>query len=203
MSAADKNGNCNMFTGSSILLSNTAHVGTVGVVPGVAQNNLWLRAFGSPARHSTKRPLRGRHVAAIPSISSVTFAGSVQNPSIVVHGQKLGKHPAPNPTGSPANRPLCPGAINGNAGLDYGTSLYLDDTTANWAAGRYRPAANELDCIALIVTRFTQTEVAYRFGGFYAQVYPKLALTAGDTVQVTVNGATRTVHVRYGATVIN
>ena len=134
-------------------------------------------------------------------ISSVTFGGSEQNPSIVIHGKSLGTRPAPNPAGSPANRPLCPGAISGNAGLDYGTNLYLADTTANWAAGRYRPAANELDCIGLVVTKFTPTEVDYRLGGFYAQVYPKLALTVGDAVQVAVNGATRAVHVKYGATV--
>ena len=50
------------------------------------------------------------------------------------------------------------------------------------------------------MTKFTATEVDYRFGGFYAQVYPKLALAAGDTVQVAVNGATKTVHVKYGVT---
>ena len=53
VSVADKNGNCNMGTGGSILLSNTAHVGTVGIVPGLAQNNLWLRAFASPALQVT------------------------------------------------------------------------------------------------------------------------------------------------------
>jgi hypothetical protein len=154
-----------------------------------------------PITATTTITFKGRPVTTTPTISSVTFGGSQQSPSIVIHGTNLGKQPPPNPNGSPANRPLCPGAIDGNAGLDYGTSLYLDDTTANWAAGRYRPAANELDCIALIVTKFTPTEVDYRFGGFYAQVYPKLALTTGDTVQVAVNGATKTVHVKYGATV--
>ena len=127
-----------------------------------------------PITATTTITFKGRRIAATPTISSVTFGGDVQNPSIVIHGTNLGGKPAPNPAGSPSNQPLCPVTIQGNAGLDYGTSLYLDDTTGNWAAGRYRPSASELDCIGLIVTKFTATEVDFRLGSGYQQVYPKL-----------------------------
>ena len=156
-----------------------------------------LSAPSPPAKPSAPHP-------AARTISSVTFGGSPRAPSIVVRGQNLGAQPAPNPSGSPSNQPpLCPVTIQGNAGLDYGTSLYLNNTTANWAAGRYRPSSNELDCIGLIVTKFTPTEVDYRLGSAYQQFSPKYQLAAGDTVQVAVNGTTKTVHVKYGATVTN
>ena len=155
-----------------------------------------------PITATTTITLKGRRAAPTARISSVTFNGNQQNPSFVIHGQNLGKRPAPNPSGSPSNKPpLCPVTIQGNAGLDYGTNLFINDNTRSLAAGRYRPSVNELDCIGLIVTKFTPTEVAYRFGSYYEQVYPKYVLTPGDTVEVVVNGATKTVHVKYGATV--
>jgi hypothetical protein len=73
------------------------------------------------------------------------------------------------------------------------------DTDQNWAAGRYRPSIGELDCIGLIVTKFTSSEVDFRFGSGYAQFYPKYTLAPGDTVQISVNGASKTVPVKYGA----
>ena len=51
------------------------------------------------------------------------------------------------------------------------------------------------------MTKFTPTEVDYRLGSAYQQFSPKYQLAAGDAVQVAVNGATKTVHVKYGATV--
>ena len=134
-------------------------------------------------------------------ISSVTLGGSQQNPSIVVHGTNLGSKPAPNPSGSPSNQPLCPVVIKGNVGLDYGTSLYLNDNTGNFAAGRYRPTVNELDCIGLIVTKFTPTEVDFRPGSGYQQFSPKYQINDGDAIEVAVNGASKTVHVKYGTAV--
>jgi hypothetical protein len=161
-----------------------------------------FRAKGKPPTTATKKiTLQGPPPVA--AISSVTFSGTPQNPSIIVHGTNLGSKPGPNPAASPSNQPLCPVTINGNAGLDYGTSLYLADDARRMAAGRYRPEINELDCIGLIVTKFTPTEVDYRFGAYYAQVYPKYPLAAGDSIEVGVNGATKTVHVKYGTTVSN
>jgi hypothetical protein len=138
-----------------------------------------------------------------PQITSVTFGGTVQDPSITIRGKDLGAKPAPDPATSPSNQPLCPVVITGNAGLDYGTSLYVNDVGTSTAAGRYRPALNELDCIGLIVTKFTETEVDLRLGGFYKQFYPKYAIPNGHVVEAVVNGATITVHVKYGAAATN
>ena len=71
----------------------------------------------------------------------------------------------------------------------------------NWAGGRYRPSLNETDCIDLVVSKFAATEVDFHFGTPYASFFPKFSLDNGDQVQIAVNGATKTVHVKYGATV--
>jgi hypothetical protein len=91
--------------------------------------------------------------------------------------------------------------IKGNAGRDYGTSLYVVDASQHFAAGRYRPEADELDCIGLIVTTFTPTDIEFRPGSAYQQFYPKYQINDGDSLQVEVNGASRTFHVEYGTTV--
>jgi hypothetical protein len=137
------------------------------------------------------------------AISSVTVSGTTQNPSIVVKGTNLGSKPAPNPSVSPSNQRLCPVVIKGNVGLDYGTSLYLNDNTGNFSAGRYRPTLNELDCIGLIVTKFTPTEIDLRPGNGYQQFLPKYQLNDGDAVEIAVNGTSKTVHVKYGTAVSN
>jgi len=69
-----------------------------------------------------------------------------------------------------------------------------------WSGGRYRPSVNETDCIDLVVVKFTPTEVDFHLGPFYA-AYEKDKLQNGDEVEVAVNGAVKTVHAKYGATV--
>jgi len=134
------------------------------------------------------------------STTSTTEPTSTQQkPIIIIHGQSLGTLPPRDPTTTPSNQPLCPVAIEGTPGYDYGTRLYV--AFGGVAAGRYRPSLNELDCLGLIVTKFTTTEVDLQIGGFYTQTYPKFALTAGEVVQLQVNNASTTVHVKYGATV--
>jgi hypothetical protein len=51
------------------------------------------------------------------------------------------------------------------------------------------------------VTKFTPTEVDFHFGPPYSSFYPKFSLNDGDQVQVALNGAAKTVHVKYGAPV--
>jgi hypothetical protein len=133
-----------------------------------------------------------------PKITSVTFTGNTSAPVITVHGQGLGTKPSPNPTYAPPGHPLCPttpptGNL-GRYGLDYGTSLYLHDSGQSppWTAGRYLPGQGELDCIGLIVTRFTPTTVAFRLGGAYPRYLgapTSYHLVAGDSFYVVVNGA--------------
>ncbi len=142
----------------------------------------------------------GPPTSSKPTITSVTFGGSAASPSFVIHGTNLGRRPKPNPAQHPSGVNGCP-AVAGDNGYLYGTSLYVVVPAKKWSGGRYRPSLNETDCIDLVVTRFTATEVAFRLGPFYAKYHAQFSLDDGDEVQVAVNGAVRTVHVKYGATV--
>jgi hypothetical protein len=132
-----------------------------------------------------------------PTITSVTFGGTATNPSFVVRGTNLGTKPQPNPAAHPSGQNGCP-VVAGDDGYDYGTSLYIAVPARNWSGGRARPG--ETDCIDLVVTKFTPTEVDFHFGPFYAQNAVHFPLNEGDEVQVVINGATKTVHVKRGAT---
>jgi hypothetical protein len=141
-----------------------------------------------------------------PEITSVTFSGSSASPSVVIHGKNFGKKPAPNPAAHPSGQPSgvgrCP-VVAGDTGYNYGTSLYLAATAKNWAGGRYRPELGENDCLDLVVTKFTPTEVAFHFGPFYTKFHSNFSLDNGDAAEVSVNGAVKDVHVKYGTTVSN
>jgi len=131
-----------------------------------------------------------------PAITSVEFTGSAASPTVVIHGKNLGTRPAPSPAQHPSGVNGCP-ALAGDTGYDYGTSLYLAVPSKNWSGSRARPAVSEVDCLDLVVTRFTQNEVDFHFGPFYKSAYPKFALTPGLQVQVAVNGATANAIVKY------
>ena len=138
---------------------------------------------------------------AATKITSVSFAGSQTKPTITIHGQHLGTRPQPNPPYHPLGHPpLCPPTPTkppAAYGFDYGTSLYIADQTQQpaWSAGRYRPQANELDCIGVIVVKFTPGLVVLRLGAFYGEGKFKLAQT--DAFQVGVNAARFHGRVRY------
>lgn len=137
-----------------------------------------------------------------PAITSVTFTGSTAKPTITIRGSRLGKRPHPNPDYHPLGHPpLCPPQPTKPLkayGLDYGTSLFVVDRTQqpSWSAGRYRPQVNELDCIGLIVVKFTPSTVVLRFGAFYSEGTYRLAVN--DALSMTVNGASFRARVRYG-----
>jgi hypothetical protein len=131
-----------------------------------------------------------------PSISSIQFLGTPTNPSVIVRGSNLGSLPKPDPAYHPAGHSGCP-VIANDAGYDYGTSLYLAATSKNFAGGRYRPEVNELDCIDLVVTKFTTSEVDFHLGPFYARFNAQFSLDPGTAVQMTVNGATLATTVKY------
>jgi hypothetical protein len=128
-------------------------------------------------------------------ITSVAFSGSAADPSVAVHGTCLGERPAPSPSGHPSGLNGCP-VVAGDDGYDYGTILYI--AAPSWSGGRYRPNLNETDCIDLVVTKFTPTEVDFHFGPFYTRFYPKFSLDAGAAVTVVVNQASANATVRYG-----
>jgi hypothetical protein len=130
------------------------------------------------------------------SITSVAFTGNPKNPSIVVRGKNLGSKPQPNPAYHPAGHSGCPSIAN-DTGYDYGTSLYVEALSRNFSGGRYRPELNELDCVDLVVTKFTSTEVDFHFGPFLTQNAAQFPFNAGDSARVVVNDASRTVRVSY------
>jgi hypothetical protein len=131
-------------------------------------------------------------------IRSLTVSGSASRPIFTISGAGLAV-PPPNPKVSPSNQTLCPLRISGNAGFDYGTSFYLigwdaqvgDTNSQLYAAGRYRPALNELDCIGIVVLTHTPTHVTFTFGHAYVQYYrskPRL-LHNGDVIEVVLGRA--------------
>jgi hypothetical protein len=154
---------------------------------------------GAPVSVSRTRTIRPAASKSTPAITSVRFGGSSAGPTFAVLGTGLGARPKPNPPGHPAGQNGCP-SLAGDDGYDYGTSLYVAVPAKNWSGGRYLPGANETDCIDLVVTRFTATEVDFHFGPFYVQHNAQFSLNDGDQVEIAVNGAVKRVHVKYGAT---
>ena len=137
---------------------------------------------------------------AAASITSVTFGGSSKAPKVVVNGHGFGTRPGINPSYPPQQHQGCPPRKPSTDGHDFGSSLWLQDTKASggntplWSAGRYT-GAPELDCIGLVISSWSATRVAFRFGGEYNQ--PKTAsspstyvLSKGDPFILKVRNAT-------------
>ena len=126
------------------------------------------------------------------TISGVVFTGTTVAPTVTINGSGFGSMPAANPNYTPEGTQLCPLPASGNQGYDYGTNLYVFDSSRNWAGGRYRPALNELDCVGLLVSKYTPTQVVLQFGSAYAQYQQKdnYLLAEGDKYEIAVNGAT-------------
>ena len=132
------------------------------------------------------------------SITALSVTGGPSNPIFTISGSGL-SIPRPNPKTSPSNQPLCPLSISGNAGLNYGTSFYMtawqaqtnDVNNLLYAAGRYRPGLNELDCIGIVVTTHSATRVTFTLGHAYAQYYRSKPrwIRRGDVVEVVLDGA--------------
>ncbi|HLX88447.1 MAG TPA: hypothetical protein VKR22_08355 [Acidimicrobiales bacterium] len=134
------------------------------------------------------------------TISGVVFTGTPQSPTVTINGSGFGSMPAANPNHTPEGTPqLCPLPPSGNQGYDYGTNLYIFDTPRNWAGGRYRPELNELDCVGLLISKYTPTQVVFQFGSAYAQYQQQdnYLLAEGDAFQAAVNGATFSGNVHY------
>jgi hypothetical protein len=141
-------------------------------------------------------------------ITRVTITGTERNPVITVHGQHLGTRPHPNPTYHPLGHPpLCPPnptEPQSAYGFDYGTKLFLVDSTQqpNWSGGRYRPKLGELDCVGVVVLSFSQAKVVFRFDAAYREPlenHPDRSyhLLENDAFTVGVNGAHFSGRVHY------
>ena len=151
--------------------------------------------------------LVGVSTAASTSISSVAITGSQAQPVITIRGTGFGSRPAPNPAYHPpalTHRlcPVQPVQPLARYGWDYGTHIYLTDASQHpgWSAGRYRPALGELDCIGLLISKYTPTEIVFRLGAAYPTIPgapAHYALATGDRFTVSVNGAVFSGVVRY------
>jgi hypothetical protein len=151
-------------------------------------------AVGVAAAPTATAPLPAR-------ISSVTFTGVQAKPTITIRGHGFGTRPHPSPAYQPLGHPpLCPPTPTkppAAYGFDYGTNLFLEDRTQQpvWSAGRYRPAQNELDCVGVIVVKFSPSLVVLRLGAFYTEA--KLRLEPNDVFTIGVNAARFHSRVRY------
>ncbi len=117
-----------------------------------------------------------------PSISGVTLSGTPAAPTVTVTGSNFG---SAAPTATPE---ACQA---GDTGDDYGFGgLEFQDLTESWGAGEAG------DCIGLVLTSWSSTKVVFTFGNEYANYGP---ITAGDQIEVTVQGATDTVTASFTA----
>jgi hypothetical protein len=120
------------------------------------------------------------------TVTSVAFHGSVAAPLIDIRGHGFALRPHPSPP-KPPEPPYASTYLQGGSGCttttppvgyDYGTSLYYTSggphsytSGAKLSAGRYRPHLlphHELDCIGLVVIRYTPTRITFRMGSDYA-----------------------------------
>jgi hypothetical protein len=112
---------------------------------------------------------------APPTIKTLTVTGSATAPYLTATGKGFGASP-------PAPDPSTPiSCVAGDTSYTYPAGqLQFSDTTQNWTAGETG------DCIGLIVKSWSNTKVVLRLGADYKNFAP---VTAGDTVQVEVKGA--------------
>jgi hypothetical protein len=120
------------------------------------------------------------------AVTSVAFHGSVASPVIDIRGHGFGHLPHPNPP-RPPEPPYASTYLQGGSGCttttppvgyDYGTNLYYTSggphsytSGAKLSAGRYRPnllPSHELDCVGLVVIRYTPTRITFKLGSDYA-----------------------------------
>ncbi len=116
-------------------------------------------------------------VTAPPTINSVSFTGTASAPTVTISGSNLGAEPVGSPAGCSTTGDNFPGA-----------SLTFNDTTGSWGAGTGG------DCIGLVVSSYSSSQVVYQFGSGY-NVYG--TANSGDAFNVTVQGATYTGTVVY------
>jgi hypothetical protein len=117
-----------------------------------------------------------------PKITSVAFTGTGASPTITVTGTNFGTVPAADPS-TPLN------CVAGDTSYDYGASgLWFEDVTGGWTAGQTG------DCIGLIVSSYTNTQIVYELGPFYSNFSE---ITDGDQYTLVVRGVTSSGTVAY------
>ena len=156
------------YTGTGISLPNGITVGPDGA--------LW---FTNESSNSI-----GRITPVGATVLNVAFLGTSTAPQVVITGAGFGTAP-PYPS-SPAG---C-----GYGGLDYGDYLSLtDNNVANgaWTAGQGS------DCIGLVVSAWSDSQIVFGFGNGYDNPTNPVLLNPGDSYSLIVFATTVTGTVNY------
>lgn len=130
-------------------------------------------------------------------ITSVTVKGSPSDPTVVVRGAGFGNRPAPFPATHPTGQGGCPKLPARGNGFDYLNRLYLSDLHSNrssfpvWTAGQSTRDLGILDCVGIVIDRYTSTLVVFHFGNAYDKHIAQnhYVLSQGDPILVVVDGA--------------
>jgi len=112
-----------------------------------------------------------------PTIKAVKFTGTPSEPILTVTGSNF--------TSLPAGEPACGVTENGRT---FGSSLIFTDSTRGWTGGQSG------DCIGLVVSASTSTEIVFHFGASYKE-YGQV--TGGDSYTLTVEGVKKKGKVAY------
>ncbi len=113
-----------------------------------------------------------------PQIKKVKFTGTPAAPTITVRGIGLGSFPA-----GATEPPLECFPPEPEPGNDFNEAAYFEELTQGWQAGHVG------DCIGLVFSTYTESEVVFHFGTGYREYVP---LAKGDGFQVTLNGLVKT-----------
>jgi len=114
------------------------------------------------------------------TVTDVEFSGNATSPVVTVSGSGFGTEADLG----------TPGAAGCSAtGSDFGSSLWIQDWTDNWVAGR--GAA----CIGLLVSSYSDNQVVFSFGSDFSSY----SLTSGAGFTLSLRGATFSGTVNYSA----
>jgi hypothetical protein len=123
-----------------------------------------------------------------PEIKKIQFKGGTASPEVLISGKGFGLEP-PTPSYPPGP---CPERGTGSL---FGEALSFSDETLKWSAGN-GGADGGGSCIGLLVSKWTKSKVAMRFGSDY-RATSEWILNAGDSYTVHLLGATSSGSVLY------
>jgi hypothetical protein len=131
-------------------------------------------------------------------ITSVAFGGSATAPTLTIRGSGFGSEPSASPSGPPYHYlPGCTSQApigNKNDGHDYGAQALWVGWNHVQAGAYVKGAGGYLDCVGLIIKKYSTTEIVVTPGCQYPY-YAKL--TNGTSVTVTVSDHRFTTKVSY------
>jgi hypothetical protein len=137
--------------------------------------------------------------ASAATITSVAIDGLASAPTFVIHGHGFGSS-LPAAVDSPITSAACRNEhAPGDQGGNYGSKLYFIDITSKFSgglSGPYEGVAHVVDCVGLILTSYTSSQVIFKLGSDYRK-HP-YAVRVGDRITIVVNGAKATVTVKHG-----